>query len=436
MCPWKRVKSNLQSTHEELESSNEELETSKEELQSVNEELNTVNTELQTKVIDLSRANSDMNNLLAGTGIATVFVDFQLRILRFTPTATSIINLIASDVGRPVAHIVSNLLGYTTLVADTRAVLATLIPKEVEVQTLEGQWYMMRIQPYRTLDNVIEGGVISFVNITEAVKTREALTRTHAELESANDLLVRTAQMAKVGGWELDLATTVVTYSKETARIHEVDYPFVPPKLSQGDEYYPPEAWPIVRHAVQNAIELGTPYDLELPFITAKGRHIWVRVQGFAVQVDGKTVKLRGTIQDISARKATEDALRNANELARLAVVVRDAHDAITVQDLTGRTLAWNPGAVCLYGWSEAQALAMTVSERIPEGQREGALDRLTRLGHAEVLEPYLTQRLTSSGAVLDVSIISTALLDETGKVYAIATTERVKPGSSAGESA
>ncbi len=286
----------MQSVNEELQSTNEELETSKEELQSVNEELATVNTELQNKVVDLSRANSDMNNLLAGTGIATVFVDFQLHILRFTPTATGIINLIASDVGRPVAHIVSNLVGYSTLIADAHAVLATLIPKEAEVQTVDGKWYTLRIMPYRTLDNVIEGAVITFVDISDAVRTREALNQ--------------------------------------------------------------------------------------------------------------------------------------ANELARLAVVVRDAHDAITVQDLSGHTLAWNPGAERLYGWTEAQALAMHVRERIPESQREGALDRLTRLCHAEVLEPYRTQRLTSTGAVLDVSIISTALINETGTVYAIATTERATNGT------
>ena len=115
----------MQSVNEELQSTNEELETSKEELQSVNEELATVNAELQTKVADLSRANNDMNNLLAGTGIGTVFVDHQLRILRFTPAATRIINLILSDVGRPVGHIVSNLVGYDRLVADAQAVLDT-----------------------------------------------------------------------------------------------------------------------------------------------------------------------------------------------------------------------------------------------------------------------------------------------------------------------
>ena len=116
-----------------------------EELQSTNEELATVNNELQTKVADLSQVNDDMNNLLAGTGIATVFVDHSLRILRFTPTAAKIINLIPSDLGRPVGHIVSNLVGYDNLVADTQTVLDSLVTKEVEVQATSGMWYSLRI---------------------------------------------------------------------------------------------------------------------------------------------------------------------------------------------------------------------------------------------------------------------------------------------------
>jgi len=128
----------MQSVNEELQSTNEELETSKEELQSVNEELATVNAELQAKVADLSRANNDMNNLLAGTGIGTVFVDHQLRIQRFTPAVTQVINLILTDVGRPVGHIVSNLAGYNRLVEDVRTVLDSLVPKEVEVRTNSG----------------------------------------------------------------------------------------------------------------------------------------------------------------------------------------------------------------------------------------------------------------------------------------------------------
>ena len=157
----------MQSMNEEMQSTNEELETSKEELQSVNEELATVNVELQTKVADLSRANNDMNNLLAGTGIATVFLDHQLRVLRFTPTASALINLIPSDVGRPFGHILSNLVDYEHMIDDVQGVLKTLIPRTSEVQTREGNWFTMRILPYRTQENMIEGAVINFVDITD-----------------------------------------------------------------------------------------------------------------------------------------------------------------------------------------------------------------------------------------------------------------------------
>jgi two-component system CheB/CheR fusion protein len=130
---------------------------------------------------------------------------------------------------------------------------------------------------------------------------------------------------------------------------------------------------------------------------------------------------------DITEIVQTREALREANDLLRLAVVVRDAHDAITVQDLDGRTLAWNPGAVRMYGWSEAEALAMNVRDRIPQDQREGALEKLRELSRAKVLDPYLTSRLTKSGKSVNVSIISTALLNRSGKIYAIATTERTE---------
>ena len=290
----KSANEEMQSVNEELQSSNEELETSKEELQSVNEELATVNGELQGKVADLSRANNDMSNMLAGTWIATVFVDHRQRILRFTPASTRIINLILSDVGRPLGHTVSNLVGYDCLVADTQEVLDTLVPRTVDVRTKDGLWYALRIQPYRTLENVIEGAVITFADITEVVRVREAL--------------------------------------------------------------------------------------------------------------------------------------RQANDLLRLAVVVRDAHDAITVQDFNGRILAWNPGAVRIYGWSEAEALAMSVRDRIPPGRAAiQALTVVQQLATAhEALDPYRTQRLAKDGSVKEVWLTATALLDEQRTVYAIATTERL----------
>ena len=173
----------MQSINEEFQSTNEELETSKEELQSINEELSTVNSELFVNVADLTRANDDMNNMMAGTGIGTIFVDHGLRILRFTPDTTRIINLIQTDVGRPINHIVTNMMGYDHLGADIQSVLDKLTPKEKDVQTVNG-WYTMRIHPYRTIDNVIEGAVISFIDITERKQVEDALQKAFDEIRA------------------------------------------------------------------------------------------------------------------------------------------------------------------------------------------------------------------------------------------------------------
>ncbi len=203
----------LQSVNEELQSTNEELETSKEELQSVNEELATVNAELQAKVAELSRANNDMNNLLAGTGIGTLFVDHQLSITRFTPAITQVINLIQSDIGRPVRHFVSNLVGYSSLIDDVKAVLNDLIPREAEVQTNAGTWYLMRIRPYRTLDNVIEGAVITFVDITERRQAESTVRAQLAEIASYYD-------SAPIGLAVLDSELRIVRNNARMAEIY------------------------------------------------------------------------------------------------------------------------------------------------------------------------------------------------------------------------
>lgn len=157
----------LQSTNEELQSTNEELTTSKEEMQSLNEELQTVNVELQSKVDELSAANNDMNNLLNSTDIATVFLDGRLRVRRFTKQATRIFKLIPGDAGRPLTDIV-NELNYPELGHDADEVLRRLIFSEKEVAGLDGRWYVVRIMPYRTLENVIDGVVITFIDISQA----------------------------------------------------------------------------------------------------------------------------------------------------------------------------------------------------------------------------------------------------------------------------
>jgi len=162
----------LQSTNEELQSTNEELATSKEELQSTNEELVTVNSELQDKIEALLQANSDINNLLASTDIGTIFLDNNLKIKRFTPAMTNFFNLIQADIGRPMSDITSK-IPLVNISQDARTVLNDLQKKEFELQTANRNWYSMHILPYRTIENTIDGVVITFVDITQRKKAEQ-----------------------------------------------------------------------------------------------------------------------------------------------------------------------------------------------------------------------------------------------------------------------
>ena len=164
----------LLSTNEELQSTNEELTTSKEEMQSMNEELQTINQELQIKVNDYSSINNDMKNLLDSTDIATLFLDKELCVRRFTTETGKITRLIPTDVGRPITDIASKLL-YPQLADDTREVLRTLKSFEREIPTDTGGWFMARIMPYRTFEDVIDGVVITFMDISKFKKMEEQL---------------------------------------------------------------------------------------------------------------------------------------------------------------------------------------------------------------------------------------------------------------------
>ena len=170
----KSTNEELQSTNEELQSTNEELTTSKEEMQSMNEELQTVNHELSAKVDELSQASDDMKNLLNSTDIATLFLDDEMRIRRFTNRVTAIIKLIPSDAGRPITDLVST-LSYPGLADDAREVLRSLVFREVQVSAQDGRWFTVRIMPYRTQDNRIDGVVITFIDISAAKTLEHAL---------------------------------------------------------------------------------------------------------------------------------------------------------------------------------------------------------------------------------------------------------------------
>jgi two-component system CheB/CheR fusion protein len=177
----------LKSTNEEMQSANEELESSREELQSLNEELVILNSENEQQIVRLTEVNNDLTNVLTRIDVGIIFLDRHLRIRRFNPAATRISNLIEGDIGRPIGHIVSN-LRYDHLIQEAQTVLDSLVLRETEVQSQDGRWYFMRIRPYLTVDNVIEGVMLTFSDITEQKEVQAQLNQAQARASLAAKL--------------------------------------------------------------------------------------------------------------------------------------------------------------------------------------------------------------------------------------------------------
>ncbi|QDL36869.1 chemotaxis protein CheB [Rhodoferax sediminis] len=248
----KSTNEEMQSTNEELQSTNEELETSKEELQSVNEELVTVNAELQAKIEQLNDMQNDMKNLLDNINVGTVFLNEHLVIRRFTREAARIYRLVAFDVGRPLVDIKSDLEG-DDLLDRAQAVLETLVPYEREARTADGTWYLVRIQPYRTLDNVIEGVVLTFTDISKRVaaeaEVREAKKFAEAIVDTVREPLV-----------VLDASLKVISASRPFYRFFRVS-----PEETVGRVLYAlgNNQWdtPSMRELLENILRSSASFD-------------------------------------------------------------------------------------------------------------------------------------------------------------------------------
>ncbi|MES9954444.1 MAG: chemotaxis protein CheB [Candidatus Thiodiazotropha sp. 6PLUC2] len=281
----------IQSTNEELQSTNEEMETAKEELQSANEELSTVNEELETRNQELARSNDDLTNLLSSVNLPILMLGPDLRIRQFTQAAEKLLNLIDTDVGRPIGNIKPN-IEIGDLESEVLHVIDTMVTKSIEIEDDQGHWYSVRIRPYRTLDNHIDGAVITFIDID--------------------------------------------------------------------------------------------------------------------------------VIKDIDRIKKT------LQEEMRLAAVVRDSSDAITVQDLDGNIQAWNPAAERLYGYTEQEALSFNIKQIVPKNSQVDLEQLLRTIREGKNIDPMELERITKAGDILKIWLVASALLDEQGKPFAISTTERV----------
>lgn len=334
----KSINEELQSTNEELQSTNEELTTSKEEMQSLNEELQTVNAELQNKLSDFEQANNDMKNLLNSTEIATLFLDKELNIRRFTDAVTKLFKIRSNDAGRPFTDLVND-LNYPDMGRDTRNVIKNLAPIQNTIATKDGRWYNVRIMPYRTLDDRIDGIVITFTDITSSKKAEEALVmenRYRRLFESAKD--------------------GILILNEETGDIMDVN-PYLIEMLGYSYEQF-----------VEKAIwEIGTFQDIvankekflelkkkkfiryeNLPLQTAKGKEIKVEFVSTMYLVNNKKV-IQCIIRDITDRKRIEEALALAE--TRYHQLFESAKEGIFyIDSVTGMITDINPFLTKLLG--------------------------------------------------------------------------------------
>ena len=322
----KSANEEFQSVNEELQSTNEELETSKEEMQSVNEELHTINTEMGRKNELLTVLNSDLKNLFESTDIATIFLDNDLLIKSFTPGMTEIFRVREADRGRPITDIVT-LLSYADLKRDVKQVLhdVSIIEHEVEIAE-RGATYIMRIRPYRTVANVIDGVVITFVDISERKKTDDALHDIHLRLQFALDA-------ARVGDWDLDLVNDT---SRRSLR-HDQAFGYSEPIADWGFANFIKHVHPDDRASVEqqfhDAVEKRTEWHPVCRVIWPDGSLHWIEAHGTVYRtLEGKPTHMLGIVANIDDRKKQEAQVvflmrevnhRSKNMLAVVQAVAR-----------------------------------------------------------------------------------------------------------------
>ncbi|WP_372715470.1 chemotaxis protein CheB [Novipirellula sp.] len=293
----------LQSTNEELRSTMEELETSKEELQSMNEELRTLNQENRHRLDELKQLSGDLQNLLKSTNVATLFLDRELRIVRFTPKIGELFNIRIADRGRSLGDFTSR-LGYLNLLDDAEQVLKALIPISREVCDEQGRWYLSRVSPYRSTDDRIEGVVITFVDFSERKAAELELQQTKERLEVA-------LEAAKMGVWELDVVSGMARTNTRHNQIFGREAGEVEWSLKSFREQLLPEDQPLLDEAIKTALRSGV-LDVELRVRWADGSIHWVYDRGrVTYDNDGRPKAMSGVTLETTGHRRFEQRYRS-----------------------------------------------------------------------------------------------------------------------------
>jgi PAS domain S-box-containing protein len=386
----------------------------------------TVNNQLQSKVEELERANDDIRNLFHSTEIATVFLDTHKRIRRFTP-ATQLLNVLETDIGRPIGDLA---LKFTdnTLLQDVERVLDKLAPVEAEIRSDAGNWYLRRVLPYRTADNRIEGVAITFVEITERMKNKaeleERVRQRTAELEAANLELRRREQEFRTLA---DNVPALFSYVDVRERLRFVNKRYEdlfgrPPQQLVGktvEDLLGPEVYQSVKPHIAQVLS-GKPVRYSGEFVLPAGKRFCQVSYVPDLDESGKVVGFFTLVNDLTDGKRTEDEL--GEKTRRLQAIVETAADAIITIDERGRIDSFNSAAERMFGYSAQEAIGQNVMLLMPPPHREehdSYLARYLKTGEAHIIgigRELVARRKDGSTFPIDLSV--SELPDGTGPIF------------------
>jgi len=393
----KSTNEELQSTNEELQSTNEELETSKEELQSLNEESATVNAELQSRIDDLSDANDDMKNLLDCTEIATIFLDTDLNIRRFTPQATKIIPMTATDKDRPLNQLASSLVDIN-LTKYGKKVLQDLSMREAEVETEDGKFYMMRVRPYRTVNNVIDGLVYTFENISGYKQITTALEKRENELNIVNTI-------SNLGSYSLDVIKNQFFFSDEAVKLLGLH-----PKKKQiaYEEFFGlvhPNDTKSIDDEIKTAFKTGLA-KIESKYRIKTNDGLVKTIKSIAkitYDKNNNPVTLFGTFQDITVQQKEEQDLQRSELMYRTFFDI--SNDSLFLIDTeTQKIIECNQKAHENLGYTQEEFLKLT-PEMIECQETREELENHIRQTIKTGEDVFETKHKTKDGRILDVLV-------------------------------
>jgi two-component system CheB/CheR fusion protein len=392
-----------QSSNEELQSMNEEMETSKEELQATNEELTTVNDELNSRNIELSQVSNDLGNLLTSSHVPILMVGIDLRVRRMTPVAERVLNLAPGDIGRPLGdlRLSVEIPHLETLLRD---VIETLSPQEREIEARDGRWYSVRVRPYRTADNKIDGAIMSFVDIDAARRAWEQATVARDQAEA----IIATVREPLV---VLDADLRVVTANRSFYESFRVASPETERRslFEIGNRQW---NIPALRKLLEEVLLRGSAvsdFEVEHDFETIGRRTVLLNARRLRSST-AQSGAILLAIEDVTERRSAEEAIR------RLAAIVEGTEDAIVGRSLDGIITSWNRGAEEMFGYTADEVVGQSITVIVPPERREEEVNILARLRRGEGSQ-YETVRVRKDGTRRDVALTISPVRDASGRV-------------------